>query len=100
MCGAQAALLLAENVPKLHSTQLLSAVVDPVVQKDPSAQESASAFDQFAQASLLLAENVPELHVTQLLSTVLEPVVQNEPSAQSVAAASVQSAQLSVADPA
>ena len=100
VCEAQASLSLAENVPELHSTQLLSAVVDPVVQKDPSAQESASAFDQFVQASLLLAENDPELHSMQLLSAVVEPVVQTEPSAQEAALAFVQLAQSSVADPA
>ena len=49
VCVAQAALLLAENVPELHSTQLLSAVVEPVVQTEPSAQEAALAFVQLAQ---------------------------------------------------
>jgi hypothetical protein len=45
-------LLLAENWPAPHSTQLLSAVVEPAVQKDPSAQEAASAFVQAAQQLL------------------------------------------------
>ena len=49
VCEAQAALSLAENVPELHSMQLLSAVLEPMVQTDPSAQEPASAFVQLAQ---------------------------------------------------
>ena len=42
-------LLLAENVPELHSKQLLSAVVVPSVQTEPSAQEAALAFVQYSQ---------------------------------------------------
>ena len=57
---AQASLLLAEKVPLVHSTQLLSAKGVPVVQKDPSAQEAALAFVQLAQASMLLVAKVPE----------------------------------------
>jgi len=49
VCEAQASLLLAENVPELHSMQLLSVVLEPVVQNDPSAQEAALAFAQLAQ---------------------------------------------------
>ena len=83
-----------EKCPELHGTQLLSEVVEPVVQKEPSAQEAASALAQFAQAVLLLAENVPSLHGTQLLSTVVEPAVQKDPLSQSVAKACFHSSQL------
>ena len=52
VCAAQASLLLVENVPELHSTQLLSTVLEPVVQKEPSAQEAALAFVQSSQSSV------------------------------------------------
>ena len=49
MCEAQAALLLAENVPEPHSTQLLSTVLEPAVQMDPLAQSVAAASVQSSQ---------------------------------------------------
>jgi hypothetical protein len=81
----QASLLPAENCPAPHSTQVLSAEVVPVVQKDPSAQAAASAVVQAPQASLLPAENCPAPHSTQLLSAEAVPVVQKDPSAQAAA---------------
>ena len=77
-------------MPPVHSTHLLSAVVGPVVQKDPSAQAVASEYVQAAQESLLPTENVAPVQSTHLLSAVVEPVVQTDPSLRSACVGSVQ----------
>ena len=67
--SAQAALALAENMPSLHSTQVLSAVLEPLVQKEPSAQEVASTLVQLAQVVEPSAKKEPSLH-TQVCNPV------------------------------
>merc|ERR1712166_363108 len=60
-CALQTALLLAENWPFVHATQLLSAVVEPMVQKDPAPQLAAFTFVQLSQFAVTESANVPAL---------------------------------------
>ena len=80
-------MLPAENVQGAHLTHVLSVVVEPAVQTDPSPQAVASGYAQAAQASLSPAEYVPPVHSTHVLSVVALPAVQTVPSGQAVASA-------------
>ena len=78
-----------------HSAHMLLVVVEPVIQKEPSAQPAAVGYAQSAQVAPPVESVVPS-HTTHVESVDALPAVQTDPSSQSVAVGSAQAVQASL----